>query len=423
MKKLLAVLLCIAMMLSLAACGGDEGKDETPDMGENNVQIGDTNNENNETDPTQETTLPAQPTAEDWEAIDRYRYLLEKLEGYEKNQDISLTYEKIGIESEKHSVSGVEALGICYDLISKLDAVDKWIGTDYIDEKYDRQTVLGRFVVVEDVLLTEKHTREDHLGNTENGREREWVYNADGTLRSSPVSYISDNDVERPWENRSLVEQIGSNPCCVPFRGGFYVYDENGRIEKIEYKYSEDGEIYAVGKFTYNGDLITQGSVINTDGQEDTVSYTYNSDNQLTEMTAIHGKARYRMKYVFSYEYTDQGQVAKETVEISQEDYYNENSYEFFSRFVITYTYDANGFRSAATSKYTRNWNRGTATATDEFTYTCDDQGRVVSVKIDCGDTVQDDTGEVVWTEDQPVYKAAITYGNYYIYNIPVAAE
>ncbi len=420
MKKLLAVLLCIVMMLSLVACGGDEDRDETPDNVGNNAQIGENNNENTE-ESTEETTLPAEPTAEDWEAIDQYRLLLKELEGYESNQEIWLDYEDLGIESEKTGVKGVEALGICYELISKLDAVDKWVGTDYIDEKYDRQSILDRFVVVKDVLLTEKHTHEDHVGNTENGREREWDYNADGTLRSSPGSYITRD--EHPWMSRSLLEQIASNPTCVSDGRSYYVYDANGRIEKIEYKYGEDSEINDVSKYTYDGDLITEESILTADGREDTVSYTYNSNGQLTEMTAIQGNVGWRVKYVYAYEYNDQGQVAKETVTIDQEDYYNKNSYEFYGLSVITYTYDANGFLSTATCKYTENWNRSTATTTDEITYTCDDQGRVVSVKIDCGHVIQDDTGEVVWKEDQPVYNAAITYGNYYIYNIPVAAE
>ena len=311
----------------------------------------------------------------------------------------------------------MDALAFCYDQLTKLDAVDKWVGTDYIDKAWVRQNALDSFVIIEDVLLSEKRIYEDHLGNVDNAASPEcsWTYNTDGTVFSSTVPSLFDTSNEHPWMYRSFIEQVEGNPGGVNVGSPFFIYDADGNIEKIEYAYFAGDTINAVRKFTYNGDLISSEQIIFADGTEESISYTYDSNNRLTEITTILGLTRNHLKYVFAYEYNDRGQVVTEKVTVEQEDYWNENTYEFYREAITNYTYDSNGNLSSGVCKCTERWDNGKATTTDEWTYSCDGKGRPVSVNISCGDTIKE-TGDVARNEDLPVCNIEFEYGNYYIY-------
>ena len=71
MKNIFAILLCIAMMLSLVACAESQDNGQTVNNNQNNAQI--ENNSNNI------ETTPDEPTAEEWDAIDKYRVIMNAL--------------------------------------------------------------------------------------------------------------------------------------------------------------------------------------------------------------------------------------------------------------------------------------------------------------------------------------------------------
>lgn len=407
MKKLLAILLCIVMMLSMVACGGNQDNNETPNTTQNSNQNNSTGNG--------ETTI-VQPTAEEWEAMDKYNAILKALKDYEEYGNISIEYSYFGIESDNESVYGNDALAFCYEQLTKLEAVDKWVGSDYMSAALNRQDVLDSFVIIENVLLSEEKAYQDILGNSDSGWTNFWTYNTDGTVFSTAATDCFDPSDAHPWKNRCLLEQVISNPGGLNTGYPFYVYNANGQIEKIEYAYSAGDTINAVRKFTYSGDLISSEQIISADGTEQSVSYTYDSNNQVTEITTIWGLARNRLKYTFTYEYNDQGQIICEKVIVEQEDYYNENTYGFYREAVTNYTYDSNGNLSSGVCACTEKWNNGKATATDRWTYSCDDQGRIVSVDMTCGDLITE-SGEVAWKVDYPTCNFKFAYGNYYIYN------
>lgn len=407
MKKLFTILLCIVMMLSMVACGGNQDNNEDPTATQSN-------NQNNNTGSGETTT--AEPTAEEWEAIDKYRAIMKALNEYAEEGYITIEYSDLGIESDRETASDMDALALCYDQLTKLGAVDKWVGSEYVDESWNRQDTLAAFVILEDVLLSETRGYADYLGNSNGEWTNFWTYNTDGTVFSTEAQDWFDSSDAHPWKNRCFLEQVISNPGGLNAGYPFYVYSANGQIEKIEYAYSAGDTINAVRKFTYSGDLISSEQILSADGTEQSVSYTYDSNNQVTEITTISGFVRNRLKYTFTYEYNDQGQIICEKVIVEQEDYYNENTYGFYREAVTNYTYDCNGNPSSGVCACTEKWNNGKATATDRWTYSCDDQGRIVSVDMTCGDLMTE-SGEVAWKVDYPTYNSKFAYGDYYIYN------
>ena len=99
MKKLFAILLCIAMMLSMVACGGNQDNNESQNTTQNNWVEND------------ETTI-AQPTAEEWAAIDQYRDIMQKLDAYAEDGYICVDYADFGIAGDSESIFGNDALAL-----------------------------------------------------------------------------------------------------------------------------------------------------------------------------------------------------------------------------------------------------------------------------------------------------------------------
>lgn len=408
MKKLFAILLCIVMMLAMVACGSNEDNNETPNTTQNSDQ-------NNNNTGNGETTI-VQPTAEEWEAIDKYRVIMKALNNYTEDGYISVEYSDLGIDSEEETVSGMDALALCYDQLTKLEAMDKWVGTEYVSEDHDRQKTLANFIIVKDVLLKREVVEMDHLGNTTSTYFNEWTYNTDGTVHSAPWDGFESGT--SLWR-RMLTSQVETNPGQVGISTPqFYVYNTNGQVEKIEYKSDEESTVEAVRNFTYDGNRVVSEKILYADGREETVEYTYDSDAMLIQMEHTTGNPRHRYKHVYTYEYNNQGKVVKETVSEEKEDYNNEGTYEAYATTVLAYTYDSNGHLASAVTTNRYGSGNDFEVRTDNWTYTCSETGRLLNIDISCGNVVWESTGQDTGMNSSVAdVKLAFHYGDYYIYN------
>ena len=85
MKKLIAILLCAVMLLSLAACG-----QETVVPNDQGYMGGEANADNNNTVPPNPNTPDRAPTAEELAAIEQYRKIILMLQAYDpENPEIT----------------------------------------------------------------------------------------------------------------------------------------------------------------------------------------------------------------------------------------------------------------------------------------------------------------------------------------------
>lgn len=401
MKKIIAFLLCLVMMLA-AACGeGDRDEDKKTSGKKDSENITTTEGVEDNTESAED-----QPTAEEWEAIDKFRVLMNGLDGYTANGYIYIEYSDFDIESDADGVDGREALAFCYDQLTKLEAVDKWVGTDWIDAGWDRQTVLDSFVIVEDVLLSETRTQADYLGNQNTPVMRNWVYNADGKVQSHN-GYSSLFFAFDPLDGRNFCVQTESNPCCVDGQPN-YVYGENGELEKIEYG---TGKIDVVRNMTYEAEFLTGEEILFANGEKGSVTYSYDGENRLVQIEAVHtllGGDQYKFVYVYGYD--GQRNIISEAASCYIADFYNDYTFELYNQLETVYTYK-NGKLSGGACTFTDNYN---STETDEWTYQLDEKGRVSAVSIHFGDTVYQDGG--TFPEDQPFGEIVYEYGDYYIY-------
>ena len=411
MKKLLAILLSMVMLLSLAACGEQEEDDDSERTEKSTTE--ETKEDIFFNDNPEETVeiLTGEPTAEEWDAIDKYGMILEELNNYIADGYIYIEYADFGVESDVAGINGNEALAFCYDQLTKLGAMDKWVGSEYMDESWNRQETLNAFAIVEDVRISETRSTADYLGNWNTDLVWGWEYNADGTLLTTNARDWFDRS-EHPWKDRSFAAQVIGNPASVLVGAPFYRYGANGQVERIEYCYSAGDAVNVASELTYTGDLLTGEHIMTADGESYTVTYAYNDKNQVSEIIADCNGIR----YVYTYQYNDRGQVVSERVLVEQEDYYDKNTYNFYCEAVTNYTYDSNGHLSQGVCVHTQNWDNRKATTTDQWTYVCDAQGRIVTVDMTCGDIILE-TGEVARAVDQPFAKAEYAYGDFYNYN------
>lgn len=414
MKKLFALILCIATLLSMAACGADrEDRDERDDR--ENPKTTESSKNNDPDNLETEKVSYEEPTAEDWEAIDKYRVIMRALKEYTETGYIYIEYADLGINNEEETASGMDALTLCYEQLETLDAVDKWVGSEYINQEDSRQNYLNRFTVVEDVLLKRECVTKDHLGNESYFDTKQWQYNPDGTVHRVP--FESGMGSPALWIGRMLTSQIETNPGQVlTYIDPVLVYDENGQVEEIQYK-TDEGVIEAARFFTYAENRVTGEKILYADGREEAVAYSYDSNGLLAQMVYTTGNPRHRFRSVYSYSYNDQGQMVQETISQEKEDYDNEGTYAPYATTVLEYTYDAKGLPVRAVNTDTKNSWDTFEVKTDSWNYTYDEEGRLLAVDISCGNWYWGETGEP--TGETNYYAGArhtYQYGNYYIY-------
>lgn len=399
MKKIIAIILSIVMLLSLAACGGNDSAAPSAEKGvfaEN------------------KKAPKGEPTEEELEQIRRYCIIMDNLGNLERGGEVLFYYEKFGMDAEVPMEMGQKALSLLYEQLTQLEAVDKWAGTQWADDpsiNWDRQAVLDSFTVIEDVLLAETKTNIDFVGNPEDtSLETRWDYDVNGRLcRSGTYGAIEGhNDF---WYYDSFTQQLESNPAAV-WHAPHYYYDDQGRIEKIEYGSGEDVE--AVMRFTYTGDRVASTQTVHAYGKEGNAVYTYDAQGYLAQIEYTEEEEKY--KRIYHYEYDGRGNVLSEHLETYRWDYYDD-VYVLSDELLTTYTYDDSGVPTDGVCKQIKDWNGQVSEMASEFVYTCDTQGRPVAVTVTCFDRVIPATGETVWEKEYLSCEVVIEYGDYYIYN------
>lgn len=393
MKKLFAILLCIAMVLPMVACGSF-----------------------------------AEPSAEELEAIDQFCYIMECLQEYKAGSTAFwVSYQRAGAASPdgNGSAQGNAALGVCYARLKALEAVDKWAGKGYYSDEYDRKKTLKQFTVLEDVLVSRTKRSFDQDGNQQgNDIIYEWLYYADGSLRSAYRDGALSNHFGEFWNCRSLASQeslVPANAGLVGTIGNpFYVYGADGKVEKVEYKYRADAPVEAVGIPTYEQDRIVSEKITYYDSlttshhahddndiiRESTIDYTYDSNGRRTESVTVIEKN----KHICTYVYNDNGQLVQETCK----SYYEETPdvYVFFADVTITYTYDDKGHLASAVCVFASS---NGSSITSNCTFTCDEAGLPMHIEIHHGNWLNKN-GETTLVNPDAVIKIDFSYGDHYIY-------
>ena len=424
MKKLLAVLLCIVMMLSLVACGGDEDRDETPDNVGNNAQIGDNNNENTE-ESTEETTLPAEPTQEEREQLEEY----------------VVTVGKLNEASSRGNYVDYQEL---YPKLLELESVDAWVGTDYatwaynaaeddwscvdyfdVEKDWGRQAVLARFDIVKDAYLGHTVTTEDNLGNT-NATEHAYTrsYWSDGNVRDWKQYRSTNNfvkDLTNSWEE---IAQSDINSTCFDVFRVFKIlgdreYDEAGRVVKITDESA--GTINALYEVIYNADGTINKIVKKTNKDQEEYGFNYENNGKFVTVTFTKEGNLGSYKFVIEYTYNDADKLIKEEMKhlsIGYKETWDQAELTEFG--VMEYVYDADG--KLATGTYTYQDNLGDnpySRVTNQYAFETDAEGRVTKVVETLGDKETWNTlGEYIGTTkaDNAKITYDLHYGDFYIY-------
>ncbi len=425
MKKVLAILLCIVMMLSMAACGGnqDNGGNLNNDQGNAGV-------------PNGNEQLKGEPTDEEKNAIGCYSEAVDALEKFAETgswANLSFDCQKFGVEYEgdNYIIEGTAAAQKYYELIESLDVVDKWVGSEYLSQfagNWDRQAVLDSFVIYKDVKLSENYTVYDPVGNTEN-LAINWYYDADGKL----VEVRWDSEIGEKYPYSFVFDPIEIDPLHLMVQEYDHraepVYGADGKITEV--KVIGGGETMFLSKLTYGSNgKVSVATVTAADGNNGTLTYSYDSQDRLTEVSfqsdndmwgyvyyATEGSSELRYgskKFTYAYTYNADGKVAKK-------EYLGYTLYDELDHSVVTeYSYDAAGNLAGAISK--RDYvmapvthSDKTTSFTDNYVFTCNAQGTPVSATITSSDITYNNS----YTEpsENPKIEVECVYGDLYVYS------
>lgn len=407
MKKIIAIVLSFLMALSMAACGRDEAPVEAFPISQETqgAPMGAPAKEEME-----------EPTEEELEALRQYSLVMEELQDYVDSGDSDVKYEKFGMEGDVAYAMGQKGLDLLYNKLTELEAVDKWVGTQWTQEdiNWDRQAVLDSFVVIEDVTLRETKTYVDFIGNeTDDIWKIEWNYDTNGAVSGSD-DYGAYMDRDDFWYYDTFAEQPFSGVVNLWY-ARHYTYDANGVLEKVAYGSSvEDAQ--AVKTFTYEDGKVVGEHLVHAEGDKINADYRYDDQGRLAEVEYIEGDSEInKLKWVYRNAYDNRGLLSQKTLEKYCWDH-NQDAFVLDITIVTTYAYDDAGVLTGGVSKHMKAWNTNPSEMPSEFTYTCDEQGRPVAVSVSCGDRILSETGEVVWEAEYPTCQVQIEYGNYYIY-------
>ena len=363
MKRLFAILLCLVMLLSLAACS------KAP------------NEPNNETNEGNTVTVP---TKEEQDQIEKYKTALHALNKYVKEGYIPAY--KVGEEY----LNTNESLGCYYKDIQDSEYIEKWIGTEYASDdaiNWNRQEILDNFAVIEDVLLQTNIQGEDKLGNVKT-RTHLYVYGMDGNLIEE--STTGSEDVIKLVINE--YPQIGWEP--LEHGNRVYIY-ENNRLVKMQCYYK--GKISSTLTPTYNDDGLKIKDTYLGEYNSNEYTYTYDSEGYLISVKESDGY------HTILFEYDKNGYLTK--MDNIQGDL--NDKWDWKSADTSLYTYNED-YSVCTEERYREEWCSDGRTGEDvthflSTTFTLDEKGRILT-----GEVLTDYEGEKIHQEQ--------VYGNYYIY-------
>lgn len=401
MKKLLAFLLCLTAVFGLTACGGEGGN----------------------------SFLKGEPSEEDLVAIGYYENAVTQLDQYMETGNLVFTYANFGIESETESVSGQNALAAYYELLTNLDAVDKWVGTEHItntDINWDRQAVLDSFAVVEDVLIGIVPKR-----NYSDGE----VY---GNELLGLIQYDKDGKVIMFDESLYLQELCAENIYPERYHKSCYYWipeynEENKLIQLTGYNVSygadkREDEVVATRTFTYDASGKQIQEKLKNEHWEIDFLFTYDQNNHLTQISWSEGEGKENL--TIDYTYDDAGKLIQtvETAPVSD----SKGTILCLLETTSTFSYDADGRLTEETvtvvdmiqgeNGMPSHLYPGLATnsiRTNKYSYTYNAQGKIDTKTITYGDVSYyfgEDAGQVK-PASLSVTESVYVYDNYYIYS------
>ena len=405
MKKLFAILLCIAMMLSVAACGSEK-KTGTAPKGE--------------------------PTQEELTAIGYYERAMMRLAEYVERGGLTFSYAEFGIESDLEYVNGQKALAEYYQLLVSLDAVDKWVGTEYTantEINWDRQAVLNSFRIVEGALVdgtyAEKRYDSEPVVQSLSGMIH---YNADGKVVRFSNAIYHDDIWEVTYDPSSY---IGLSVTGMDFWA--VEYDETGKITKLVRESTidasgENGMVPEIRTFTYDASGKRIKENLKNKYWDIEYTYTYDAADRLAQISWTRtGDAENVL--TIDYVYDDAGRLIQTVEKNPQRD--SDGAITILSESICEYTYDNAGLLSAKTEREVHlgkgigstkdspypgweiDWER-----TNTYSYSYDAAGQLKTKAVTYGDAyfyAGDRAGDVSpYTIETETYE--YVFGNYYIY-------
>lgn len=362
MKKLFAMLLCLLVVLSLAACGEEE-KAPAATKGEDSSNVPDVI--------PQPQQPAAEPSEEEKAQLDRYFEIAQQLEAYMNGSGFYLDLS----EDESYHNMTDRTIAFVVKELKAMELVDKYAASEYCSQKnqgaeyqisWNRQDYLSKFKVLKsDVLLQQQTKNTDHVGNvSNNGTVKPWH-----TIKGEMVLY--DEDLLR------LEKTDTANGCqnFVPLE----IYDEAGKLEKVEY-YGSSSDIILVRVPEYDAKgLRVKDTVTNSSGYSVEVFYTYDEQNRQTQIKWEH--------YQWDFTYDDKGNQVKQV-------WSSVGSNGVSEEVIWEYTFDEKG--NATSALETRNgYSMRLATremylddqTKNQHTITYDDQGRILTWETVPGDT------------------------------------
>lgn len=406
MKKLLAIILTIAMALSAAACaktdGPAQGGGDRPKT-ENTVPTG---------EPTEEELEQLQAYADslailnDWVAGEIENvYYYDEATGEKRRSDLEFGPDYASAVLEYH-----------YNVIQNCPAVDKWAGTEWTSDpavNWDRQEMLDAFTIVEDVALYETVKFLDHL----DGVKDEVVANRYYYNELNQLASVKIIDTPHAWRGHTPFELVEFNPAQ-PFLGNRALVAEYNDSDQMTAVRTEDfdGSVLNKSTATYNEDnTLATLTNVNTKGETATATYVYDDQHRIAEIQ-VAGGDEVKYQQVFTYEYDAKGNL------VTGKMVYTSDNGVIVSSDVVTevYSYSPKGELESC-QRTEGSYTNGTLyyETKDVYTYQCDDQGRPVKATVVPGDKIEVATGKVTYKGEAEYAKAehVLVYGDYYSYN------
>ena len=182
---------------------------------------------------------------------------------------------------------------------------------DYEDSK----DYLKRMYTVKNVLLYTKTTYTDAFG-------------VEQTTSTDVTAYSKDGKIMAATSERGAHYYLTGNS----YGRHTYIYDEDGNVQKIEFKPSYSENLSAVIEYTYENGNIKTASFKNSSGDNRTIEYEYDKDGKPVKVKGVrclHGSSD---SADMIFEYNSKGQLIREY-------FISDNNY----RTMYTYEYDDNG--------------------------------------------------------------------------------
>lgn len=381
MKRLLAILLCLVMVLLMAACNQEESQPQ--DEGGNAPSV--------ETPAPVETAAPdEEPSDEEREMIYQCDRIVQALEFYTENGyfDKSFVYSCDGHQGcHKYTFLWCQndyqwVLSYCYDQLQSMSAVDKWIGSQWAQDKnltINRQDILAKFTVLEDQFVRTTYRNLDALGQyTDDGYPQCDVY-----LEYDEQGRITKEESYYPYIHKSIIHYVDEHRAV-------YTYNPDGTIAVIEVGGDVfQPELVAEARLTpvydANGNIATM-TYLDAQGGEGSSEFTYDEQGRLISVHSTIPKYDGRLQEkVWTFTYDASGNLIEEEIK-------EPNTMPM----LYLYAYDADN-RLISASEHT-SWSGDYST-----TYTYDEAGRIIAC-----DTEQ---------RDNAIQHRDYFYGDFYIYN------